>query len=234
MAVDPSDLNMQTPLLRYIATSIKNGGQLTKNGDLRLPFAASKRVAVGIDEKKIIYMALQSDEAFAFQTVTINEVSFVRNVSQSDWLVVRISDASNGRGKAKNGKMPKEIPMRFWFPANKGTFDGFAGISEDKQIAFIEMNFINNHPEASGDIIFEVPLKLRGKWDDLEIIEEDAVEQIPTEVFNDHEVVERSAPTGKDDILAGEDSLDITVVDDAIDIPDDLNINYEDLIPDDL
>lgn len=235
MAVDPSDLNMQTPLLRYIATAIKNGGQLTKTGDLKLPFASSKRVAVGIDERKTIYLAFQSDEAFVFQTFTINEVSFVRNVSQSDWVVIRTPDASNGRGKIKNGKISKEIPMRFWFPANKGTFDGFAGIPEDKQISFIEMSFVNHHPEASGEVIFEVPLKLRGKWDDLEIIEESMEEEIPTEVFEDsQEAKERIAPTGKDDILAGEDSLDITVVDEDVDIPDDLNINYDDLIPDDI
>jgi len=224
MGINPSDLNLKTPLIKYLATAIKYGANISKKGDVKMSIALSKRMAVGIDDTRSIYVAMQSDEAFVFQEFIVSEVSFVRNVSDSDWLVITTKDASNGRGKSPKGLGNKEIPLRFWYPANKGTFDGFYGISEDKTINFIEMTFVNNHPEASGTPFMEVPLKLRGKWDDVEYIEEENAEE---------EIIERVAPTGADDILAGEDSLDL-LAENPSDLVEDVNFSANDIFPDDL
>lgn len=228
MGINPNQLNMQTPILKYIAKAKKFGAKI-KDGkkyvDVIMPPVMSKRYAIGIDTDRKIYFAVQSDEAYIFQEFEISEVSFVRKlVDKKDWLVITTDDASNGRGRQAKGLGEKKIPLRFWFEATDGIFDGFNGIDEDKIISFIGLNFVNNHPEASGEVFLEANLKLRGNWDGVEEIEDVKEEEV---------VIERFTPNGEDDILAGED---IVFLDDSDIIPltDDeiLEIKTEHLTPD--
>lgn len=201
MGINPNHLNMDTPLVRYIATAVKNGSKIQngkKHTDIIMSKIMSKRLAIGIDEANTTYIAMQSNESYVFQEFSILEVDFVRKVMDSDWLVIVTDDASNGRGKMPKGLGDKKIPMRFWFPATNGLFDAFNGIGPDKIISFIEMNFVNNYPEASGDIFLEVPLKIRGNWEDVEIIED---------IINEENIIEHMETQSIDDVLISEDNL---------------------------
>lgn len=223
MAVSSSDLNFETPLLKYAVTAIKNGG-IMKGSDLRMPPGSSMRLAIGMDDQHQIYLGVQagSTEVIVFESFQIAEVAFARQTAGRDWLVISTADASAGRGKTKDGRLPRQIPMRLWYPVNNHLFDGFGGLRDDRHILFTEMRFVNGHPESSGeDVLFEAPLKLRGIWNDVEVIEDEVPEIIP------ETPTQKVKPSGNDDILANED-----IITEEVEIPDDLDIG--DLLPDDL
>lgn len=163
----PSSANLKTPILGWLATYAKVGEMKFKGRDFFVGPSASSRLAIGISDKtRQTFLGFTGDDDVVFTSFVIASIAFVRRVQDKDWLVVVTDDGSNGRAD-------EPIPMRIWFPANAGLFDGWAGIPEHASVQLIRVTDDNMRlSDDSVDIIESVPLTLQGNWKGVEVIEE--------------------------------------------------------------
>lgn len=168
--------NLQTPLLKWMAKYAVIGDLATKGRDFRMGPTASARIAVGISQTtRSPYVALTGDDDIVFSSFDISKIAFARNVNNRDWLVFVTPDASQGRAKTP-------VPMRIWFPAQEGIFDGWCG-TKDQIVQIIHLTeaqvaLMPNVSEEDINIIGEAPLTLQGDWTGLEVIADMTPEEV--------------------------------------------------------
>lgn len=163
-------VNLQTPLAQFLAQMASANELKISRRDFKLGALASSYLSVGIDDNRAFYIGMPDWMIDLMQEFPISSVAFARQVQNQDWLVIVTDDASNGR----NADDP--VPLRFWFPANPGLFDSFAGI-KDRVIKFIptivdpkgQPVSVSDEPEPK----IEAPLTLQGDWNGVIQIEDE-------------------------------------------------------------
>lgn len=161
----PSTANLNAPILNWLATYAKVGEMKFKGRDFFVGPSASSRIAIGISDKtRQTFLGFTGDDDVVFSSFEISSIAFVRRVQERDWLVIVTDDGSNGRADTP-------IPMRIWFPANIGLFDGWAGIPDYASIQIIRLiDDTLRLSDSSVEVLNTIPLTLQGKWDGVEVI----------------------------------------------------------------
>lgn len=187
-------VNLETPLAQFLAQMASANELRVSRRDFKLGALASAYISIGIDDNRAFYIGMPDWMIDLMKEFPISSVAFARQIQDQDWLVIITEDASNGRNK------DNPIPLRFWFPANPGLFDAFAGI-KDRVIKFIPTVIdpkgqpvsLSDTPEPK----IEAPLTLQGDWRGVLQIEDEG--EVP-------DVVELDLGNGAE-ALEGEESL---------------------------